>query len=404
MSGAVFAGPPRAARAAVGLAFLVNGSAYANWVPRIPEVKDALGLGDLALGTALLGSGLGGLVGSLAAGPLVARFGSRTVTVVSGLALAASIVLPGLAGSWFALATALATIGTIDAVMDVAMNAHGVLVERRYERPILTSFHGLWSTGATLGALVGVAAASLGIGPAVHFALVGVLLAGLVLASARGLLPTAVDRVGSLRTGDGRSGLLRPSRAVAVLGLLTLLAAFVEGVPADWSAVYLAQELGARAGAAGAAYAAFATAMLIGRFLGDRVVARWGPVATVRAGGLLAAAGMAFGLLLDSQPAAVAGFALVGFGVCTLFPVTFSAAGRVPGLPSGAAIGIVSLIGRGGFLVGPLVVGAVAELTSLRVALAGIVAAALAIAAIATGVRDAEPAPDQLTPAAGPVP
>lgn len=388
----------------MALAFLVNGSVYANWVPRIPEVKDALDLGDLALGTALLGSGLGGLVGSLAAGPLVARYGSRTVTLMSGLALTASIVLPGLARSWLALAAALATIGTIDAVMDVAMNAHGVLVERRYDRPILTSFHGLWSTGATVGALVGVGAASLGIAPAAHLAVVGALLAGLVLVSARGLLATAVDRVGSLRTGAGRSGLLRPSRAVALLGLLTLLAAFVEGVPADWSAVYLAEELGARPGPAGAGYAAFATAMLIGRFLGDRVVERWGPVRTVRAGGLLAAAGMAIGLLLDSQPAAVAGFALVGFGVCTLFPVTFSAAGRVPGLASGAAIGIVSLIGRGGFLVGPLMVGAVAELSSLRVALGGIVFAALAIAALAPRVAAAEPVAEMADSALGPVP
>lgn len=387
----------------MALAFLVNGAVYANWVPRIPEIKDALDLGELALGTALLGGGIGGLVGSVVAGPLVARFGSRAVTVVTGFLLVAALVLPGLAGSWLALAASVAVLATIDAIMDVAMNAHGVLVERRYDRPILSSFHGLWSTGSTTGALVGVTMAGLGVPPPVHFAVVGVLLGALVVLFARGLLPTAVDRTGSLRTGEGRSGLLRPSRAVALLGLLLLLAAFVEGVPGDWSGVYLAQELGVRPGPAGAAFAAFSTAMLIGRFLGDRVVARAGPLRTVRAGGLLAAAGMAMGLLLGSLPGAVVGFALVGFGVCTLYPVAFSAAGRVPGLASGAAIGVVSLIGRAGFLIGPLLIGAVAEWRNLRVALLGIVVAALAIAAMAPVVARAKPDAGAAGGAPGPV-
>lgn len=400
----------RAARVAVAVVFALNGFAFSNWVPRIPEVKATLGLSDGALGGALLGAGLGALVASVVAGRMVARYGSRPVTLWSALALCAVLALPGLAPSWLGLLLALVAVGAADAVMDVAMNAHGVVVERRYGRSIMNGLHGLWSAGAALGALCGGVAVVLGVPVAVHLALVGLALAVVGLLAVRALLPTAVDRAargggpGDLVGAGGpgapsdatpgplgaTGGGLVLTRAVGLLGFLALLAALVEGAPADWSAVYVTGTVGAAAGLAGAPYTALAVAMLVGRLLADRATSRWGAVPVARFGALAAAAGMALGLLGGTPLTTVAGYAVVGAGVCSLFPAVFSAAGHLPGLPPGAAIATVSLVARAGFLVGPPLIGATAELVGLRGALGLTVVASVAIVVLAGGLAPAE--------------
>lgn len=384
----------RRARGAVAVVFAVNGFAFSNWVPRIPEVKAALGLGDGALGAALLGAGLGALIASSVSGRLVDRFGSRQVTLVSALGLCATLPLPGLAPAWAALLLALVAVGAADAVMDVAMNAQGVVVERRYGRSILNAFHGLWSAGAAVGALTGGLAVARGVPVPVHLAAVGVFLAVVGLVAVRALLPTGADHeepAAGAPGHDGARGGLVLTPAVGLLGLLALLAALVEGAPADWSAVYVTETVGGADGLAGAPYTAFATAMLVGRLLADRATSRWGAEGVARLGAGVAAVGMAIGLLGATPLTAVVGFALVGGGVCSLFPAVFSAAGHLPGLPPGAAIATVSLVARAGFLVGPPLVGAAAELVGLRAALGLTVVAAAAIVALAGGLRAGGP-------------
>ena len=160
----------RRARVAVAAAFFVNGAAFAGWVPRIPDAAATLGLDPPALGLALAGTGVGALLGSVLAAPLIASRGSRLVTVGAGTALCAAVVLPALAGSWLALTGALLLVGVADAVMDVAMNANAVAVERRSKRTVLNSMHAVWSVGALTGALTGSAAVGLDIGPGAHLA------------------------------------------------------------------------------------------------------------------------------------------------------------------------------------------------------------------------------------------
>ncbi len=374
---------PRLARVGVSVLFFVNGALYSNWVPRIPAVKEALSLSDGALGLALLGAGLGALGGSVAGGALVARLGSRRVSLIGGLALAAALSLPGLAPSWAWLAVSLVLLGAADAVIDVGMNAHGVSVQTRYGRSIINAFHAFWSLGAVAGSLTGSLAAALAVPVALHLGVVGVLLGLLMLAAAPLLLHADADRE-RVRTGPVVTW---PSRAVGALGLLTLLAALVEDTPASWSAVYLAEDLGTSPGVAGLGFAAFTVAMTAARLAGDRVVDRLGPARAAGGGTLLAAGGLTAGLLIGTPIAAMAGFALVGLGVATVFPLAFSAAGNLPGLPAGAAIGMVSLLARVGFLIAPPLVGLLAELISLRVALGVIVVAALAIAALSRRLR-----------------
>lgn len=356
--------------------FFANGAAIASWVPRIPEVRAGLGLGTGALGVALLGISVGGLAGALLSGPLIGRFGSRAVTVGAGLALGAALILPALAASWVLLLGALIALGLADGLADVGMNAHAVTVERGYARPIMSTLHAYWSMGALAGALSGSAAAGLGLAPAAHLAVAGAGVAGLAALSGRRMLDGDAQRRPGLR-------LERPTRAVGWLGLIAFCAAMVETMPQDWSAVYLADELDAAPGLAGLGYAAFAATMLVTRFVGDRVVARWGAVRTLRWGALLAGVGLGVGLWSGTVWAGVLGFAAVGAGVAAIVPVLFSTAGHLPGVAAGAAISMVALISRGGSLAGPPLIGAAADRVGLGLALGLVVVAALLMALLA---------------------
>lgn len=355
----------RAARVGVTVLFTVNGAMIANWVPRIPEVKAALGLGEAALGAALLGVGLGGLLGSLAAGPFVARLGSRTASVAAALVLGAALVAPGLAAGWPSLVLALTAIGAADGLMDVSMNAHAVVVQRGYPRPILNAFHAWWGIGAAAGALVGSVAVGAGVPIAVHLATAGVVLALVCVASRRLLLPTATDR----RESPDSPTFVRPGPAVLALGGLALVSAFLEDLPASWSAVYLREGLSVPPGLAGAGYAAATAFLTVGRLLADRLQARIGVIALARGGLVVAVVGLGVGMGIAAPWAATAGFALLGLGVAPLFPAVFGAAGALPGYPPGAAISMASLVARFGFLLGPVLVGAAADVTALGTAL-----------------------------------
>jgi MFS family permease len=400
---------------AVSVAFLVNGAAIANWVPRVPAVKAALGTSDGPLGLALLGLGVGAAVALLAAGRVVARFGSRPVTRVAGIALCAALLGPGLAGNLPMLALSLALFGAASGLMDVAMNAHGALVERWYGRPIMASLHGLWSVGGLVGAVTGGLAARAGWTPARHFAVAALCLGALLVAGTWRLLPASLDAAGagpSGRTTPGapdaaaappthpgtRSGGMRGapppavmpwSRPLLLLGVVGFSSFFGEGSAHDWSAIYMHDVLGTSPAMAAAAFAAFSLAMAVVRFGGDRLSARFGPVRLVRASGLVAAVGFGLGLLVHQPLAGVVGFALLGVGLACVVPVTFSAAGHLGGDLAGVAISRVAAISYLASFAGPPIIGLVADLVGLSVALAIPVALAGVIALCARAVATA---------------
>jgi MFS family permease len=394
---------------AVSVAFLVNGAAIANWVPRIPAVKAALGTSDGPLGLALLGLGVGAAAALLVAGRVVARFGSRPVTRVAGIAVCAALVGPGLAGNLPMLALSLALFGAASGLMDVAMNAHGALVERYYGRPVMASLHGLWSVGGLVGAVTGGLAARAGWTPARHFAVAALCLGALLVAGTRRLLPAAADRpttaaapaqpvapsgspadpVGGLAGGAAPRVRVPWSAPLLLLGVVGFSSFFGEGSAHDWSAIYMHDVLGTSAAMAAAAFAAFSLAMATVRFAGDRLSARFGPVRLVRASGLVAAVGFGLGLLAHQPVAGVVGFALLGVGLACVVPVTFSAAGHVGGDLAGVAISRVAAVSYLATFAGPPVIGLVADLVGLSVALAIPVVLACVIALCARAVATA---------------
>ncbi|MDK9498126.1 MFS transporter [Streptomyces katrae] len=390
MRGAKAGGANGRGAAALYAVFFLNGIVLASWAPRIPQVKEQLGLSDGLLGTALLGVALGSVPAMPAAGLLVNRFGSRPVARCAALVYAPAIALPGLAGSLTELLLGLAVLGASVGALDVAMNAHAVDLERRTGRARLSSFHGLFSAGALAGALLGTAAAAGGVGVRTQFtvsAVVGVAAAGLAVAALHPAAPPPPPpprgRGGGHRGGG--AGRLLP---LSALGLCVLL---VEGVMTDWSSVYLADSLGAGPGPAGAGYAAFALAMTAGRLGGDRAAGRFGPVHVVRWGALSSTAGALVALLSGHPAVSVAAFCVVGLGISASFPLVVGGASRIPGAPAGTAVATVSTTGYFAFLAGPPLIGFLASHSSLRTALFLVPALALAAAALAAALPAPEP-------------
>ncbi|WP_129843644.1 MFS transporter [Streptomyces sp. RFCAC02] len=365
------------ARAAVGVLFFTNGFLFANVVPRYPEIKADLGLSNAALGTAIAAMPLGALLIGLLASPLIRRFGSARTAVVAEAVMGANVLLIGTAPGFPALCGAMFAAGSLDAITDVAMNAHGMRVQRRYGRSILNAFHGVWSVGAVVGGFAGAGAAQAGVPLTAHLTVAGVLGAAAAVVSYRFLLPGAEDTerdpsAAGDTPGAAGSGVRRLAPLLPVLGLLGLLgaaAAAVEDSGASWGSLYLRDELAASAFAGGLAFAALQGAQTVGRLLGDHVVRRLGDRSTARLGGALVLAGMGAALAWPSVPGTVAGFACAGLGIATVIPATFHAADELPGLTPGAGITVVAFLLRVGFLVSPPLVGLVADAVSIRAGL-----------------------------------
>lgn len=373
--------PARQARVAVAAVFLTNGALFANIVPRYPQLKDELAMTNVVLGTVIAAMPLGALVAGLLASAAIRRFRSSRVATFGIVLYAAATMLVAVAPAWVALAAVMFVLGALDAMIDVAQNAHGLRVQRAYGRSIVNAFHGLWSIGAVLGGLMGSAAAGLRVPLAVHLGISAVLFSAVALVALRFMLPGPEDTERADPPPESHPGATRTLRSTALrmlaaLGVLAICGALAEDAGASWGALYLT-DLNATAATAGLAFVALQTAMTIGRLTGDRAVDRFGQRAVVRTGGLLAAVGMGAALAFPSVATSLAGFALAGFGVATLIPAAMHSADELPGLPDGLGLTVVSWLLRVGFLASPPLVGLIADLVSLRVGLLSVVIAGL---------------------------
>ncbi|HNV75993.1 MAG TPA: MFS transporter [Gemmatimonadaceae bacterium] len=374
------------ARIAVAAIFFLNGVSVASWVVRIPDAQRALALSAGTLGLALLGAAGGALVAMPFAGRLVSRHGSRAVTVGAALAYAATLALPAVAPSLILLIAALFINGAANGSLNVAMNAQASTVERVHGRPIMASFHALFSGGGLAGAAGGGMIAAGGASAQLHLAAVGGVMIALVVLAARAMLPASAEwHPPEAEAGDEA---VRPGRRVILLGVLAFSVLFAEGAMGDWSAVYLRDVAGAGPGLAASGYAAFSIAMALGRVVGDHLTARVGATRMVGFGAFLATAGIALALFDPSTRAIAIGFGAVGAGLATAFPSVLTAASRVPGMKAGAGIAAVATLGYTGLLAGPPLIGFVAQLTTLRGGMAAVGLACLLTAVLAGTLRE----------------
>ena len=378
---------PRSSTSAV---FLVHAAIAGTLAPRIPAIKADLGLGNGGLGAALTGFAAGLFAGTRMAAWLVDRFGSRRVVQVGLPLFAVCLVGPGLAGDLVTLTLALVPLGITAGLVDVAMNAQAVEVERGFGRPIMSGLHGFWSVGVLISSAASSGIAAAGIGVRANFIGAAVLLVALAVVAPLGLLPGT--RTASVPARGSRRPIALTVIALGVIGFCSFLG---EGAAADWSGVFLHEDAGSSAGLAAFAFTAFAIGMVLSRFSADRLSARFGPVAIVRAGGLLAGFGLILGLAIVEVPVVLIAFVLLGLGLAPIVPTVFSAGGN---LGTGArALGWVVTMSYVGSVLGPAAVGAVAHGVGLRWGLVIPAVLALVAAALAGFTRTAA-GPEPATP------
>lgn len=379
--------PLRTPWRAVAAAFALNGMLLGAWASRVPAVVAYHGLSEALLGGFLLLLGAGALMAFPVAGRVADTLGAVRVTRVLAVAAAAALVLMGLAPDRVSLGLAILAFGVTYGGMDVTMNSWAAEVERHMGRAVMASFHAMWSLGAGLGAASGFAAVRLELTYSTQFALTALFL-GLVL----GPFIAAPWQSRRQARRAGAPVFAVPKGPLVLVGLVALSAGLGEGAMADWSAVFLHEVAATDQSRAALGYAAYAATMVAMRLCVDRLVMRYGPVRTARASGLCAACGLVLVAGVASFPAAMVGFVLMGVGYAAIIPLAFSRAAADPDIPAGEAIASVATLGYGAVLIGPPVIGFVAEASSLRVGFGLLGLFALAIAAFAFVLERPQPA------------
>lgn len=394
MDAATAAARDRRALQSVATQFFANGVVYATFIPRLPEIRDRVGISIGTLGVVLMLGSLAGLVGSLFTGRVIARMGTRRVLIWGGLLSVGSLPVVGFATSPWMLVAGLSGVLFFDVFIDVAMNVQGSALSARRHTPVMNRLHGLWSLGTVTGGLATVVLVRAGVEAPVQLTATSLLLVGALVFIAPGLLRTdephrvelpadASGRVdagpradafhgapgGDARPGAARNGSRRrsPRRMAAVaLGVGGATAMTMEVSNGDWATFRLVDDLSTRPGVGGLAFLGFTVGMTVGRLGGDWVQMRLGAGRLLRVAIVVAGVGSAAATLIPNAAVAVAGFLVAGLGVATLFPQLYDRAARAEG-PPGSGFSAMLVGQRSAAIVSPLVVGALADTAALDV-------------------------------------
>jgi predicted MFS family arabinose efflux permease len=368
-------------RIAVKIAFFVNGFLFANWVSRLPRIQDLYGADDGTIGVVLLASSIGAVGAMPFTGWVIIKNGSRRITLLAAFLYCVVIPFISLVPGIIALSILFFLMGIVTGMLDVAMNAQAILVEQQYKKSIITSFHALFSIGMMLGAGSAAIFADMGIDLTTHFLIVvGVSLVAVAWMS-RNLVH---DKPEPSTNHDGPLFRL-PNKSLVSIGIITFCCMIGEGSVSDWSVNYMENIVGASKTLAPIGLSAFATSMTIGRIFGDKIRMLLGDKKMIVAGGLIAVAGICLSIFYPEPYIAITGFFLVGLGLSTIVPIAYSISGNVKELPPGVGLAMVTTVGYSGFLIGPPLIGFIADWQTLRIALC--VVAGLLIVMTILGIR-----------------
>ena len=347
-------------RIAVSLFFFCQGIAFASWASRIPVIKERLHLSEGQLGTILLMLPIGQLVTMALSGKLVTKYGSAKVLRIVPIAYALVLCSIAFAQNAWQLGAILFLFGVTGNMCNISVNTQGVATEQIYKKSIMTSFHGAWSIAGFTGALVGLLTMNLGLDTLSHFLIILALVIGNTFINRRYLVP------GKSPQKERRSFFSRPEGSLLQLGIIGFFSMATEGAMFDWSGVYFKEIVHAPEKLVVVGYASFMIMMATGRFVGDAVIRKLGRKRTLQYSGLLMFVGMMTSVIFPQFIICTLAFMLVGIGVACNVPSIYSIAGQNKNVPSGVALAMVSSISYLGFLMGPPLIGYIAEAFSLR--------------------------------------
>ncbi|WP_040400040.1 MFS transporter [Cecembia lonarensis] len=365
-------------RLALGSIFFIAGLCFASWASRIPDIQMKFNLSEAQLGTLLLGLPIGSLVALPLAGWAVYKFGSKKVILASGLGYLVFLPLIGFSPSIFLLVPIVVVFGMIGNMMNISLNTQALALEDSYGRSILASFHGLWSLAGFTGAGIGAAMIYFDVVPKFHYLFISTIVC-LTLLLARTYL------ISEQRAGGGGGLVLRkPDPLLLRIGVIAFLGMLSEGCMFDWSGVYFKKVVEIEPGLVALGYVSFMGAMAGGRFVTDRIINKIGRLNLLRISGILIFFGLLLAVLIPVPLTATLGFLLVGFGVAAIIPIAYSTAGRSKLYSPGVALAMVSTISFFGFLLGPPLIGYIAEIFNLKVSFTLIALAGLGIAILSS--------------------
>ena len=339
--------------------FFVNGAVFASFMPRLPEIRDRVGISVGGVGALLSIAGVCALGASAAVGPAIARFGTRWVMLVAGCLVSMSLAVVGVARAPWVLLAGLAGLLAFDVLVDVAMNMQSSWLSARRHSPAMNRLHGLWSLGTLIGGTVSSRVAAAGVSLSAHLLVSAAALLAVVAYIGPGLLRVD-DQPVPAREPDRPSRLARwPGMVLALFGIVGFATAAVEGSSMDWAAFRLKDDFGTTAGFAALGFVAVAGGMTAGRFAGDWAGVRLGRPRLLGLSLALTTAGLATASFPPVESLSLAGFTLVGLGVATLFPMLYDTAAQHPGRP-GAGLGALTAGMRSAFLTTPVAIGGIA--------------------------------------------
>jgi MFS family permease len=367
----------------VSVFFFCQGLAFANWASRIPDIKTSLHLSEAGLGSILLALPVGQLITMPFSGRLVTRFGSKYVLRVAIVGYVLSLTNIGLVEKPWQLALALCAFGIFGNMCNISVNTQAVHAESLYNRPIMASFHGIWSTAGFTGALIGSLMMKLAIKPYYHFWIIALFAITMMLIFNKYLLLTPTSKSASSFTK-----FKMPHGSLMLLGVIAFCCMSAEGCMFDWSGVYFKQVVKAEGSLVSLGYASFMIMMATGRFTGDRLALKFGRKKMVQLSGILIFIGMMIAVLFPTIIPATIGFLIIGFGVSSIIPLMFSTAGKIKEVASGIAIATVSGIGFFGFLIGPPLIGYIAQLAGLQYSFAVIAILGLGITLLINRIKE----------------
>lgn len=350
---------PKNYRIAIAVFFFIAGLCFASWASRIPDIKHQLGLSDGQLGLILFAMPVGTMLALPFTGWVISKLGSRTILLFAAIFYPSTLVLIGLVQAPWQLALSLFFFGLFGNFFNISVNTQAIAVEQMYGKTIMASFHGIWSLAGFSGAAIGTLIIALQLNPFIHFLIIFLLDMGLVFYFSRF---TVRDNKG----GPNTSFFTKPDRFILIYGLIAFGSMVCEGTMFDWSGVYFQKIVAAPAQMVTLGYLSFMGMMASGRFISDRITHKFGIKLVLIASGILISSGLLIAVIFPFIITAAIGFMLVGLGVSSVVPLVYSAAGKSKTMSPGAALAAISTIGFIGFLLGPPLIGTIAEYSNLR--------------------------------------